>query len=135
AMDIGRYLDFTHISGSGEDYAARIHTDGSTDDELYINSSKIIVASDYTTSHASTLTSDTLPNGLIIKTGLKSGGGAVTFATAFPTACVSVACQGRDDIQVGGDYGRIALVGAPSQTGFSIEQAFTDDFHWIAVGY
>ena len=40
-MQVGRYLDFNHSSGIGVDYNARLHTNGVTDGELYINSNRI----------------------------------------------------------------------------------------------
>ncbi|NCB96562.1 MAG: hypothetical protein EOM35_08970, partial [Negativicutes bacterium] len=40
-MQVGRYIDFNHISASGIDYNVRLHTDGTTDGELFINSNKL----------------------------------------------------------------------------------------------
>ena len=40
-MGVGRYIDFHHVSNDGSDYKARLHTDGSTDGQLFINGNKI----------------------------------------------------------------------------------------------
>lgn len=43
-MEVGRYIDFHHTSNDGFDYAARLHTNGSSNGVLYLNNNKIWTA-------------------------------------------------------------------------------------------
>ena len=70
-MDIGRYIDFHHVSNDGSDYKARLHTDGSTDGQLFINGNKIWNANNLT--NLSQLTNDP---GYITSSGSISGNAA-----------------------------------------------------------
>lgn len=83
--------------------------------------------------------STTLPNGMIMKMGTISCGGdstaAVTFATAFPTACsYALVCLG-EDFSTGTDAG--AAVYGLSTTGLTVKNgvATTKVLNWQAIGY
>lgn len=73
-----------------------------------------------------------LPNGLIIQFGqgtASNGGTAVTFATAFPSFCVSVVAT-----QVGSTHVTISA-NALTTTGFTAYAASTEPCSYIAFGY
>lgn len=82
-----------------------------------------------------------LPGGLIIQWGYHTGaGGAVTFPTAFPTACVNVQLT----VERTDPYAYVAYVHTVSASGFSVRKAFsnsatdgnhTNPVYWLAIGY
>ena len=68
-MQVGRYLDFNHSSGIGADYNARLHTNGVTDGELYINSNRIWHAGNFNPSNYLPLTGGNITGNTTIKGG------------------------------------------------------------------
>ena len=68
-MQVGRYLDFNHSSGIGADYNARLHTNGVTDGELYINSNRIWHAGNFNPSNYLPLTGGNVTGNTTIKGG------------------------------------------------------------------
>ena len=58
-MEISRYLDFHHSNSDGQDYAARVSTDGTTNDKLLIGSSTILTSGNYGTWVQKAITSGT----------------------------------------------------------------------------
>ena len=76
----------------------------------------------------------TFPNGLIMKWGisfLSSGGGAVTFPVAFPTACINITANGAKADSTS-NLGIIAF----DELGFTHNNASVNvDYHWQAIGY
>lgn len=40
-MEVSRYIDFHHNNADTQDYAVRLHTDGSTNGQLFINNNKV----------------------------------------------------------------------------------------------
>ena len=68
-MQVGRYLDFNHSSGIGADYNARLHTNGVTDGELYINSNRIWHAGNLNPSNYLLLTGGNVTGNTTIKGG------------------------------------------------------------------
>ncbi len=61
-MEVGRYIDFHHTSGTTVDYAARLHTDGSNDGLLFINGSRIVTENGGTAPNAAKLVGRALGN-------------------------------------------------------------------------
>lgn len=75
----------------------------------------------------------TLPNGLIMKMGSKTGhNGTVTFGTAFPSAVVSICLTCVDTTDLDGN----ATITSSSTTSFNYDsQLGTNAIFWQAIGY
>jgi hypothetical protein len=75
----------------------------------------------------------TLPNGLIMKMGSKSGNnGTVTFGTAFPNGVVSICLTCVDTIDLDGN----ATITSSSTASFNYDSEFgTTSIFWQAIGY
>lgn len=103
-----------------------------------------------------------LPGGLIIKTGtvaasvtngadigtdatVNTGAAGVSFAAAFPTACMSVSLTMIQNPVPGAEYGDMSFTSGLSAAGFTVQAQFLAGYHvgpsqsaiytWIAMGY
>ena len=90
-MGVGRYIDFHHVSNDGSDYKARLHTDGSTDGQLFINGNKI-----WNTNNLTNLNQLTNGPGYITSSGSISGN-AATASRVANTGISSSWLSGRDN--------------------------------------
>ena len=76
----------------------------------------------------------TLPNGLIMKMGIKAGAtsATVTFGTAFPNAIISVSVTLENATAMGNP----STISAKSTTAFTVKAVGAPtNYHWIAIGY